>query len=370
MNLLVIKSNLKDGLSVVERASSENANLPVLKNTLLEAEENSIKLTATNLELAVRCAVPGKVLEPGRTTLPLSLLLSLVGNLQSERLSLTTKGQNTELKTDNYKATIQGLSPEEFPIIPQIKNKEQVLEIKGAVLKQALGQVLPSAQFSDLRPELSSILWEFNLDSLKLVATDSFRLAEKTISASQLVRAPKEAFRMLVPLRTNQELARILKDEDSVRTYHDPNQVGFETERWEMISRLIDGNFPDYGAIVPKKFDTQITLDRQEFINALKVAGVFSSRVNEVRIRMGADKKSLEVFSNEQSVGENDYVLPAKTQGSEKEMSFNWRYLVDGLKSLTSDEVFWGINDENKPALLKSPQDGSYFYVLMPILKA
>ncbi len=370
MNLLLIKGNLREALGAVERASGDNAGLPVLKNVLLEAFEDKIQVTATNLEIAVRCSVPGKVLEAGKTTLPINLISNLINNLQSERLSLTTKGQNTDIQTDNYKATIQGLSAEEFPIIPQVKNREEVLEIKGGELKEALSQVLVSAQASELRPELASVLWDYNLDQLKLVSTDSFRLSEKIIPANHLEKAPQEAFQILVPLRTNQELLRITKEDETVRLYRDPNQASFETARWELVTRLIEGKFPDYGAIVPKKFETRITLNRQELMNALKVAGVFSSRVNEVKIKIGADKKTIEVFSNEQSLGENDYVLAAQTQGEPKELSFNWRYLLDGLKALASDEVFWGLNDDNKPAILKSAKDGSYFYVLMPILKA
>ncbi len=369
MNLLLIKGNFRDGLGVVERASGENAGLPVLRNVLLEAVEDKIQVTATNLEIAVRCTVPGKVLEAGKTTLPLGLLSGLVNNIQSERLSLTTKGQNTDIQTDNYKATIQGVSAEEFPIIPRVQNRSEILEIGGEELKEALSQVLSSAQASELRPELASVLWDYNIEQLKLVSTDSFRLSEKTIPGNHLSKTPKEAFQILIPLRTNQELLRIIKDEDTVRLYRDPNQAAFETERWELVTRLVEGRFPDYGAIVPKKFGTQIILNRQELINALKVAGVFSSRGSEVKIKIGEDKKTLEIFANEQSLGENDYVLSAQIQGEPKELSFNWRYLLDGLKALASDEVFWGMGEENKPALLKSPKDGSYFYVLMPILK-
>ena len=370
MNLLIIKGNLREGLGAVERAGGENSNLPILRNVLVEADENRIKLTATNLEIAISCFVPGKVLEPGKTTLPINLLSGLVGNLPSERLSLASKGQNTLIQTDNYKATIQGISAEEYPIVPQVKNRSEYFEIKADALKEALGQVLTSAQISDLRPELSSILWDFNLEHLKLVATDSFRLSEKTIPPSLFQSTFKEAFRMLVPLRTGQELFRVLKDEETVRIYRDQNQAAFETDRLQLISRLVEGNFPDYSAIVPKKFQTEITLDRQELMNALKLAGVFSSRVNEVRIRIDEGKKTLEVFANEQSLGENDYVLPARIQGLPREVSFNWRYLLDGLKSLGSDEIYWGVNEENKAALLKAPQDASYFYILMPILKA
>ena len=368
MNLLLIKNNLKEGLNLLERVSGENASLPILKNVLIETDDNKIKLSATNLEIATTCTISGKVLEAGKTTLPLNLLINLINNLQSERISLVEKNNSTQIQTDNYKATIQAVSAEEFPIIPKIKNTNQHLELNGGVLKESLGQVLASAQTSDLRPELASVLWDYSLDNLKLVTTDSFRLSEKTIPGNQIKNTTKGTFRILIPFRTSQELYRILKDEETVRVYHDPNQVLFETQRFQMISRLIEGNFPDYSAIVPEKFETEVTINRVELMNALKLAGVFSARVNEVRIKV-SDKKTVEVFSTEQSVGENNYLLPARVQGANRELSFNWRYLLDGLKSLATEDVFWGVNEESKPALLKSPNDASYFYVLMPILK-
>ncbi|KKW48063.1 MAG: polymerase III subunit beta protein [Parcubacteria group bacterium GW2011_GWA1_59_11] len=370
MNLVIIKNNLKEALGVVERATSENANLPILKNVWLGGVGGAIRLVATNLEIAISTTVPGKVIEEGNITVPAAVLRELVSNLPSERVSLEVKGGGLSIQTDNYHATIQGLPTEDFPIVPKIKDGNQYVRMKSGPLKDALTQVVVSAQFSELRPELNSVLWDFKIDEIKIAATDSFRLSEKSIPAGQFETNQTESSRMLIPLRTAQELTRILPEDEEVEIKKDASQVLFRTEQTELISRLVDGNFPDYGAIVPKDFETQVSLSRQELLNALRLAGVFSSRVNEVRIRIPENKKNIEVFSVDQTVGENNYLLPAKIQGKAREISFNWRYLTDGLKAIKTDEVFWGLNEENRPALLKSPKEASYFYVLMPILKA
>lgn len=369
MKLIVIKGNLKEGLAAVEKTSGDNQNLPILKNVFLETTQNNIKLTTTNLEMAMSYYALGKTIESGRVTVPISLFLNIINNLQSERLNLEKKNNNLEIKTDNYEAVIQGLPAEEFPLIPKIKSKESRVEMAGAVFQNALAQTAPSTQFSELRPELGSILVDFSLDSIKLAATDSFRLSEKTIPSSEFTTNHTEPFRFLVPLRTAHELLRNLKEDKPLTIHHDENQTLFVTDQFELISRLVQGTFPDYQSIVPRKLETEIVLSREDFINALRLAAVFSSRVHEIRVKVHEGKKSIEVFSADQILGENKYLLPAKIQGKSKEASFNWRYLLDGLKAVRGEEVFLGLGEENKPALLKSPTDASYFYVLMPILK-
>lgn len=354
---------------MVERSATESSTLPILRNVLIEAIDGRIQLTATNLEIATTSWVAGKVIEPGRITVPINLLSGVLANLSSERLNLETKENVLEIKTDNYTAILQGLSADDYPIIPPVKSETLTLEMKSSVLRESLSQVIASSQMNDLRPELSSILLNFNLEQLEFVATDGFRLADKTVTSGQFKANSDDSFRMLMPLRSAQELSRILRDDHDVRIIYDNNQVLFQTEQLRFISRLVEGNYPDYTAIIPRGFDTELLLDRNELMNALKLAGVFSTRVNEIRLKIHVDRKVVEVFSTDQA-GENSYLISAKIKGVGREISFNWKFLLDGLRALSSDEVFWGINEENKPALLKSPNDGSYFYILMPILKA
>lgn len=370
MKFIALRSNIKEAISVVERATGENANLPILKNTLIEASGAGITITATNLEVAVTCVISGKVIENGKITTPLSLFSSLISNLQSDRLNFDKKGNNLEVKTDNYNATIQGLPAEDFPITPKIKNAKGKLEIKAALLKEAIQQVTVASQFSDLRPELNAVFFDFSIESLKLAATDGFRLAEKTIPKNLFTSQYEEPFKILVPLKTSLEVVRMTRDDEMVTIFHDESQVVFKTERAELISRLIEGNFPDYSAIIPKQFTTEVIIGREEFANAIRLAGVFGQKTSEAKISAHPNKKALEVSSADQALGDNTYFLPAKIKGGAIETFFNWRYLADPIKVMKTEELQIGFQEETNPALLKSPNDSSYFYILKPILKS
>lgn len=369
MKIVVIKNNLKDGLSALGRMAAENLQLPILKNVLIEATGNKIVLTATNLEIALRFGIGGKIIENGSLAAPVGTLSGIISNITSERLNIETKKNVLEIKTDNYQASVNSFPGDDFPLIPKIKNQENYIEIDSGLLKDGLSQVVAASQLSELRPELNSIFVEYSIENLKFVATDSFRLAEKGFGASQIHSTIEGTFGFLLPIQSANELIRILSEEGAVRMYNDENQVLFKTEQWEFFSRLLEGTFPDYKAIVPKKYSAEMTVLREEFINSLKLSGIFSAKSGEVKIKILDSKKVVEISSADQSVGENSYFLSAKLTGSAKEIFFNWKYLSDGLKAIKSEEVLFGLNEDNKPAIIKSAKDTSYFYLVMPILK-
>jgi len=370
MKFVAIRSNIKDAISVVERAAGENSNLPILRNVLIETTSDGITFTATNLELAITVHVSGKVIENGKTTIPLGIFSNLITNIQSDRLNFEKKVNAVEIKTDNYQATIQGLPPADFPLTPKLQDGASYLEIKAAILKEAIQQAIVASQFSDLRPELNAILFNFSLDSLKLAATDGFRLAERSIPQSFFTIKGMEPFRLLVPLKTSQEVVRMSRDDESIRIFHDDNQILFKTDRAELISRLTEGAFPDYSSIIPQKFATEVTVGRDEFANAIKLAGVFGQKTSELKIIVHPTKKAMEVSSADQALGENTYMLPAKIKGDEQETVFNWRYLADPVRAMKTEEIFIGFQEETNPALLRPMGDSSYFYILKPILKS
>lgn len=367
MKAVVIRGNLKEGISLVERAAGENLNLPILRNVRISALEGRLSLTATNLELAVTCVIPGKVIADGSLTVPLSALGSLIANLPTERINLEAKNNNLHLATDSYEGTVVGLPAEDYPVIPKLEESNGSLKIEGGLFKSSLEQVSAAAQTSDLRPELSSVLFDFSLDHLKLVATDTFRLAEKTITKGKFTTTFKEPFRVLVPIRTVQEIIRAVREDEMLDIQFDRSQILIKTDRFEMISRLIEGVFPDYKHILPKDFTLQTTLSRGEFLSALKLMGVLGSRTNEIKLGLAKNHKGLEISAKDQGVGEGSYILPAKIQGTAGVVTFNWKYLSDGLRVLGVDDVFLGLNEE-KPAILKDIKDSSFFYILAPLL--
>jgi len=369
MKFIVLNKNLKDGLRAIERIAEENSNLPILKNFLIESFENKIKLAATNLELGIISFISGKIIENGGLTIPLNLFNSIINNLQVERINLElTKNNKLSIKTDNYQAEIQGIKKEEFPIIPKIKNDEFYLKIQNSELKNTLSLIVGAAA-QENRPELNGILLDYQTTLLKLAATDTFRLSEKTIFNTQFESNIDKNFKIIIPLKTIQEVIRGLQfnEEGKTAIFFDANQILFKTENTEIISRLINGEYPDYQQIIPKNFETEISLNKDELIGALKLAGVFTDQLNEIKFIIKEGAKNIEVFSFNQSLGENRYLIPAKIKGAAAEVAFNWRFLLDGIKNLASENVFIGLNGSAKPALINSLKDSSWFYVLMPI---
>jgi len=369
MKFIALRSNIKEAIAAIEKAVGENANLPILKNILIEAKEGGVVFSSTNLEIAVSHKVTGKVIEPGKVAPPLSLVSNLIGNIQSDRLNFESKGNDLEVTTDNYSAVIHGLSPEDFPITPSIQNGGNHIAIKAAILKEAIQQVSAATQFSDLRPELNSILFQFSLDNLVFAATDGFRLAEKTIPSNLFAAKNKEPFRMLVPLRTALEAARILREDEEVKMFWDENQILFKTEPTELISRLVEGNFPDYSAIIPHEFAAEVGVNREEFAAAIRLAGVFGQKNSEVRVRIHPNKKAIKISSSDQALGENTHTLAAKVKGEIGDVFFNWRYLADAVKNIKTEDIFIGLQEDAGPALIRSTSDTSYVYILKPILK-
>ena len=342
--------------------------LPILRNFLIKTIDNKIQLSMTNLELAITTYVPGKVIEKGDLTIPFTIFNSIINNLQVERISLESDGESLIIKTDNYQAKIQGIKKDDFPIIPQISSNQLFLSTPAATLRNALFSIINAAQISEIRPELSSALFDFQLNALKLTATDSFRLAEKTITENQFKSDINQVFKVIIPLKTIQEVVRVFKDDEAqIDIYLDPNQVLFKTENSEIISRLISGSFPDYQSIIPQSLETEVVLNKEQLINALKLASFFTDRLNEIKIIIKENAKNIEIRSASQILGENQYLIPAKIKGRPIEINFNWRFLLDGIKVLNSENIFLGLNSDNKPVLIKSPNDISYFYILMPI---
>ncbi|MEK7162685.1 MAG: DNA polymerase III subunit beta, partial [Patescibacteria group bacterium] len=224
MKIIILKNHLKNGLDSISKIGNEDGlnSLPILKNFLIETIDNKIKLSATNLELAVMVFIPGKIIENGGITIPFNIFNLIVNNIKTERINLEIKDNNLIIKTDNYQAKIQGIKKEEFPIIPKIDKNQPAIEIGADIFKKALSFLICAAQISEIKQELNGILFDFQLNFLKLAATDSFRLAEKTITNSQFKSNISSGFKVIIPIKTIQEIIRILKEDDNqIKIYFD-----------------------------------------------------------------------------------------------------------------------------------------------------
>ena len=371
MKIEILKNNLKNGLEVVEKIAKKNLTLPALSNVLLSCESNFLRLDTTNLETSISWWVLAKIEEQGKIAIPATFFSSLVNLLKEEKIQLRSQDKNLILETKNQTTQIQGIDPEEFPIIPKIE-KEEIVKISNKKLLEILSQIIEIPSISQIRPEISGIYFSFKKDLLKVVGTDSFRLAEKTIILKGEI---KKEVSFILPQDAVRELINILSQEDGhTIIYFSPNQILFENideetshSRVQVLSRLIEGEYPKYQEIIAKKYKTQIIIKKDDFRNQLKQAGLFGGKISEVKLVIKPKSDQLKIYSESPEVGKNESYLPIKIKGEPIEVSFNYRFLISGLQNIKSSEVIFELNGEDGPGVLKPVGDESYIYVSMPI---
>lgn len=366
MKLIILKNNLVSSLGAVEKAVNPNSNLPILKNIFLGAKNGKILLAATNLELGIKSYFTGKVMEDGETTVPFVIFNNIIKNLPTDRVQLELKKGNLSIKSDNYEASINVQPADDFPTIPVLEDSEKNIIFKTGFFKDVVSKIINATQFSEIRPEISGLCLKLNDGVLKFVATDSFRLAEKTVQKDQY-REKSGDFEIIIPFKTIQEILKIIGGEGDLQIFFNTNQILFKTENQEIISRLVSGNFPDYQGIIPKESKTEIIINRSELVNAVKLTSVFASRASDIVLKSGENSKFFEIYAGDSQLGENRSLLPAKIKGDNFSVIFNWRYFLDGLRIMESEEVVLSLTTPDRPMMIKNPNAADLFYLVMPI---
>ena len=373
MKLIILQNKLKQGLSVIERASSKSFILPILRNLLLKAEKNFLELSATDLEMGIKWWILAKIEKEGKITIPISILSTFINLLPEKPINLVASNQILSVECENYKTKIKGQSSEDFPIIPEISEGIS-FSLNSLSFCQGLGQIVDIVFPSTVRPEISGIHFLIQKDLIKMAATDSFRLGEKTLFLEKPLPIEEE-ISLILPQKTAKEIINIFGEkEGELKILVSPNQILFESLMAEtshpqihLSSKLIDGEYPNYQEIIPKKYETQVVLEKQEFLNQIKAASLFSGKVNEVKFKIDPKKEIVEISSQNPETGEYHSLLPGKIKGQGEEISFNYRFLNNGLLNIKSSEVIFELNGEVGPGVLKPVGDASYIYVVMPI---
>lgn len=362
MKIICTKENLKRGLNATSRVSNGSATLPVLNNVLLKTDQSVLKLSCTNLEMGINTWVRCKVEEEGGFSVPAKIFTDLINNIPEGNITLSLDNNHLVIEAGNYKTKIKGLAAEEFPLIPQISD-QQAVEIPTKDLKSAISQVVFAAAYSETQPEISGVLFTFEENSLKLVATDRYRLAEKAIVL--VGGTPKN---VIVPNKAVQELSKALGagNEETVKIYFGSNQAMFKFGETEIITRLIDGQYPDYKQIIPQVFNTEIFLTTEDMTQAMRTAGIFTQTGNNVTLEF-SEPGELLVSSSSGDLGESKVNVPCKVVGTEGRIIFNHRYILDCLSSLNTKNITFQIINENSPAVLTSEELPGYVYLVMPI---
>jgi DNA polymerase-3 subunit beta len=367
MNIKIPKDKLISVLSKAERITNKNANLPILVCVLFELKNGELVLSSTNLDIGfigkvkisskeeAKFAVEGFLISQFLNNLPKSddeVDLELVDSV----LQIKTKSSSTKIKTQNA---------EDFPSIPEIKSSKTV-KVNSLQFVEGLKSVWYSSSLSNIKPELSSVLIYSNSEELVFVATDSYRLAEKKLKIAKI----EEFENVLIPYRNVVEIIKIIEDLDQeIEIIFDQDQIAIKTDKIFIITRIVSGSFPDYKQIIPKEFKTKVTVLKQDFIQQLKIANIFSDKFNQVTLEVDKNTSKMMAFSENQEKGDSLNEINVKTEGDSVKANFNHKYIADCFTSIDSDTLLLEFNGTNKPLVIKGFKANTFTYLVMPLNK-
>ena len=361
MKISISLDRFKKGLGIVERIVASKSTLPILNNVLIKAEDSQVVLSATDLEMGVNYYLGGKVETPGSITVPGRVLGNFINSLNDDKISLEEKNNVLHAKTERSEASLNGMSADDFPTVPKIEGKE-ILNINSQVLKAAINEVAFSASLDESRPILTGVYFVISNNLLKMVATDSYRLSEKTIKVNTT-----ENLSFIIPIKTIYELQRMMTLSEDVKIIISENQIMFILTDLELISRIIEGEYPDYEQIVPKAFKTTAILNTGELASNIKSASFFA-RENANNVKLLFKPNSLEVEAMSSQLGNFKSNLTGQITGEENEISFNTKYLLDVLDKINTEEVSLELVGKLNPGVIKPvSKDANVMYIIMPL---
>lgn len=365
MKIECSKENLLNGISIAEKSTGKNLTLPVLGCILIESKKNIVTIRATNLDLGIEIKIPSNVIENGIVAVPGNILYSSISAIYSgSKVILELIKNNLIISTNNSRTLINSYPHSDFPTLPTV-DKKNSFEIKASTFLKGLEAVWYSSSTSTIKPELSSVYIYTNDKKILFVGTDSFRLSEKKLIHKNI----QEFDPILIPIRNVPEIIKVLEylDEDSVEIALNENQISFTTDKIYLTSRLIDGTFPDYKQIIPKKHSTEVILLKQDLINVLKKINIFSDKFNQVKFYISTTKKKFTLHTKNNDVGETTEIVQAAITGEDLDINFNHRYINDCLQSITSDSISLSFDGVGKPVVISGVSDPSYLYLVMPM---
>ena len=395
MRVSCLQENLAKGLSIVGRAVSSRSTLPVLANILLEAKDNQLRLAATNLDIGVTCWIGAKVEDEGAITVPARLLTEFVNSLPPERIDmeLQVRTQTLHMHCLRTDANMKGVDSAEFPIIPDVgaaqydDTDRTRLELETTGLRKMIDQVVFAASNDESRPTLMGVEVSFSPARLTMAATDGYRLSVR--SATLETPFVKDMVKVIVPSRSLGELGRVIADADAERPVQavltqarnqSMCQVGGKGEgrgaflRGELVSQLIDANFPDYRAIIPKSHTTRTVVDTAGFMRALRQAHIFARDNNNiVRVSVspgnGEGSGYVQLIATSNQLGDSVNKLDALVEGVELEIAFDVRFLIDVLGQIDQPQVVLETTQSTRPGTILPLGMGEdeFLHVVMPM---
>ncbi len=372
MRVSCLQENLAKGLSIVGRAVAARSTLPVLGNVLLATDNGRLKLAATNLEIGINCWIGAKVEEDGAITLPARTFVDLINALPPGviDMELSVRTQTLHLRSGRFENNVKGIDAQEFPIIPQIE-EDGAIQIAPDVLKKMIDQVAFAAATDESRPILTGVLAKFG-EQLTFAAADGFRLSVRSAPLLTPVSKPVE---VIIPARALAELGRISgeqQDPISILVTPQRNQVLFHLSNVDLVSQLIDGKFPDYTAIMPKRYETRAVMDTLPLLKACKAASVFArenANIARVMVAPGSELAPghVTVQATSAETGDNAGEIDASVEGAPIEIAFNVKYMIDVLNVAGTQQVALETTSPSSPGMIRPVGDDAFTHVIMPM---
>lgn len=361
MKITVNQKNLRRALGLVERVISKSISLPILNNIIIKTDQGRVRISATNLEIGISVLIGAKTDEVGEIAVPGRILSDLISATSEDVLTLTTKNNTLFITGKRVKTQILGFDTKDYPLIPKITN-DPVCEIPAQALKNAYATVFDSIAISETRPELAGLYMQFQSKSLVCVATDSFRLAEHRIDVKN-----SQTLNVIVPKMTVLEIMRVTSDLDEpVVVRVGENQISFLSQDVEVISRLIDGKYPDYTKIIPEKYVSRVLVEKNELEQAIRLAGLFSSSISDIKLE--CDKENLTLLSSNADRGEAQTTVPVVLKNEPFSVTLNFHYLLDGIKIIPTEKMVIEFTGDSSPLVLRPANDEiKVVYLIMPL---
>lgn len=373
MKVICMQENLAKGLSIVSRAVSTRSTMPVLANILLATDNGRLKLSATNLEIVVTCWISAKITQEGSTTVPARLFSDLVGQLPQEQvdLELNPETQTLHVACSRTEANVRGIDAQEFPLVPD-PDLTYSIRVRAGAFKQMISQVAFASANDDTRPTLTGVSMQFEGSTIKMAATDAFRLSVRN---AELPGRSLDTQAIIVPARSLAEVARVIGNEDEVLHMTLPegrNQVIFKLDDVVVVSQLIEGSFPDYSPIIPKSYKTRAVVSTASLLKACKTAAIFAreaSHTARVKLDPGDELRPahVSVSATSAETGDNVAQVDATIEGNEVEVAFNVKYMTDVLQVIDTPQVAVETTTSMEPGVIRPVGNDEFFHIIMPM---
>lgn len=362
MIIKCLRENLSYGLQNVQRAISMKKTIPILEGVLIKAIDNHLIITATDLELGIETRIPAEVIEEGEVVVTSGKFIELIKKLPNINIELHKEENNLKIKYPNSEFEIKGFDANEFPLLPEIKENFN-FTIKTSNLNSLIRKTIFASSADESRPVFNGALFNISENEIKMVTTDSHRLAVNKLK----INNSSDYINIIIPRKTLNEIQKIFKDdEEIIKIFGNDNQVCFENSDTKIISRIIEGSFPNFEQVIPGSFQTNMKLNRKDFMETIERASLFVDTIDNLSIvKLNINNSNINISSNSETGYLNEN-LNAYVDGDDLEISFNSRYLIEALKVIEAKDIEFKFSGNLSPAIITENNE-NYIYLVLPL---